>query len=245
MMGRRGHPSERGRAGRARPLRCLTLTLALAAVSVAPSARASEPPREGWRKIASEHGIRAEASIREDGIWLRVIAGTSYPLDQVCRVLSAVERYDEWYPGLVGASTLERYEGGGLIYGRFEPPWPFKDRDYVAEQRWRWAGNTLELRNRGTERDDLPPKEGVVRLRNLFMRWRLTDLGERTGLEFVYREPSDSFYRPILVRLLAGFAHELISNLDRLGPTIAADDSTPPCAAPRPEPVEPVARGAP
>jgi hypothetical protein len=69
------------------------------------------------------------------------------------------------------------------------------------------------------------------------MQWRLTDLGERTGLEFVYREPSDSFYRPILVRLLAGFARELIANLDRLGPIIAADAGTPPCAAPRPAPV--------
>lgn len=229
--------------GGAGPLRSLALAaalaviLAVAAVPMSIAALAAEPPREGWQEIASGHGVRAEASSREDGIWLRVIASASYPLEQVCRVLSAVERYDEWYPGLVGASALEQYEGGGLIYGRFEPPWPFKDRDYVAEQRWRWAGNTLELQNRGAEKEDLPPKEGVVRLRNLFMRWRLTDLGERTGLEFVYREPSDSFYRPILVRLLAGFARDLISNLDRLGPTIVADASTPPCAAPRPEPV--------
>jgi len=240
---RRSRKDGRNAVEKAGPLRSLVLALALAVavVSVAIAAPASEPPSEGWEQIASGQGIRAEASFREDGIWLRVVGGTSYPLEQVCRVLSAVERYHEWYPGLVGASTLEQYEGGGLIYGRFEPPWPFKDRDYVAEQRWRWEGRTLELRNRGAEKADMPPKEGVVRLRNLFMQWRLTDLGDRTGLEFVYREPSDSFYRPILVRLLAGFARELIANLDRLGPTIAADAGTPPCAAPRPEPV---ARGA-
>lgn len=229
---------QRGRSPVGRTDARPSLVLALATLVLASAAAlASGPPRDGWQEIASGREMRAAAAFQEDGIWLRVIGGASYPLEQVCRVLSAVERYDEWYPGLVGASTLQKHAGGALIYGRFEPPWPFKERDYVAEQRWRWVGDTLELENRGTEQAGLPPREGVVRLRNLFMQWRLTDLGERTGLEFVYREPSDSLYRPILVRLLAGFARELVSNLDRLGPSIAADADTPPCAAPRPAPI--------
>ncbi len=214
-------------------LRSGLLVFFLAAGLAPTRAFAESPPEADWREIASDRQMTVMAAFQENGIWLRVIGELSYPREDVCRVLSAVERYPDWYPGLVGTRLLEGSDRSDvpLLYGRFEPPWPFDDRDYVAEQHWQWIEDRLHLESRGVEHPQWPPEKDTVRLRNLFMQWRLTDLGERTGLELVYLEPVDSWYRSILARMLAAFARDLLANLDALGPGIAAAPSTPRCAA--------------
>ncbi len=155
--------------------RALLLTMLLApATAVAGS----------WKTVALEHGVK---------VMMRDVPGLSFPelrtiavlqadVYDVLAVLSDVGRYPQWMMRCAEARRLEdRGDLEYLTYSRTGAPWPVSDRDavYNAKVYPKLKQDLIMVRFRAVKDPRVPPKDGIVRLKNLHGYYALKILGPR------------------------------------------------------------------
>ena len=136
----------------------------------------------GWRTVARERNLM---------VMMRDVPGRSFPtvravatinasIYDVLAVLSDVDRYPRWMERCSEARRLERRSDlEYLSYTRTDAPWPVSDRDavYHVRVRVKLAQKLVMVRFRAVQSRRMPPRRGVVRLKNLRGYYALKILG--------------------------------------------------------------------
>ena len=194
------------------------------------------PPRDGWQTVAAGAHHDVAALYAPDAVWIRIRGHVDVAIDTTCRVLSDVEGYAAWFPGLIESREISDTPGAPLIYGRIDAPWPVRDRDYVSLQRWQSLPGAIELETRAAPEDRVPESatlpDDTVRLPRMLSRWRLRPDDEGTQIEYVVREPgARNWLQDLLVERTAALAEALLANLEQTARETANARPHAPCAA--------------
>jgi len=142
--------------------------------------------------VSTEDGITVE---QEDapGRTLPVLTGTTTmaaPPEQVAAWIQATHTYTQWQHNCEEARQVTAADGSVYGYNRIGSPWPVSDRDVVLRSRRSDlpdGGIRLEFEN--TTTPEVPPVDGVVRMRRLVGSYALRPEG--TGTHVVYTLDSD------------------------------------------------------
>ena len=96
----------------------------------------------------------------------KAIIEVDYPISKVATVLKDHKRRAEWVPGILEIRIVEKLSLTEHIeYQKLATPWPLQDRDILVHGKilFNEEKKQFEIWVKSIERDDVPPKSGVVR----------------------------------------------------------------------------------
>jgi hypothetical protein len=162
-------------------LRSILISIVLILMAI--QARADLPVHsEAWRLDFDNDGIRIYTKVQTDSVYHAFKAETllNVPLKDVMAVMAQPGSCVEWVHGCVESWGLkEESFNKRYAYSVNDLPWPVRDRDYVLEINTSNdpAQNTIMM-DMYAVTDEMPPKDGLVRVSRQETHYILTSVGE-------------------------------------------------------------------
>ena len=136
---------------------------------------------QSWDYVKEKNGIRMYTR-KQDSSSFKCFRGETVfnsSMEEVSKYIGVANNFDQWDENIEELTLLESTSNRYInCYFAYRTPWPLSKRDFCAELivAYDSASHTRTV-NATPMKKDLPERKGIVRVRNFYLRWTLTDMG--------------------------------------------------------------------
>jgi hypothetical protein len=153
----------------------------IALTAILATAGSTSAHAQDWKQKRDEDGIKVSTATTEGSNVkaIKVECNIDARPAQLVAFLMDVNRQGYWVYGNKKAELLKRPAPNEMIfYAEVNVPWPCTNRDYISHIVVQQKSPTLIVIDAKSEPDDLPKKDGLVRVQKSLAHWELTSVGK-------------------------------------------------------------------
>lgn len=139
---------------------------------------------QSWDYIKEKNGIRMYTRDQDSSNFKCFRGETVFyaSMEEISRYIGVANNFDQWDENIQDLSLLESHQSNHIkCYFSYRTPWPLSNRDFCAELTVSYdSASHTRIVYAFPMKNDLPERKGIIRIRNYWLRWTLTDRGDKS-----------------------------------------------------------------